>query len=127
MLNHFTIVSRSLVEEALRFALAHYSHFTQAVINILVHLVMFCLDDVIIQHKQNFYTQKTGIITVDDHLVTLANIALHDVILPISHILNQSILFKRFIGDIIWLSHNVKTLLKSRTDSLKHFKTISWI
>ena len=93
MLDHFTIASRSLVEEALRFARTHYSHFTQAVINILVHLAMFCLDDVIIQHKQNFYTQKTGIITVDNHLVALANIALHYVILPISDILNRSILF----------------------------------
>ena len=73
---------------------------------------MFYLHNVIIQHKQNFYTHKTGIITGDNHSVSLTNITLHYVILSISDILNKSILFKRFIDDIIWLSYGVKTTLE---------------
>ena len=96
-------IPRFLVEKALTFALTYHSLFTQAVVDILVNLAMFCLHNAIIQHKQNFYTQKIGVITGDNHSVSLANITLHYVILPISDILNKSISFKRFIDDIIWL------------------------
>ena len=115
-------IPRSLVENALTFALTYYSLFTQAVINILVNPAMFCLHNVIIQHKQNFYTQKTGIITGDNHSVSLANITLHYVILPISDVLNRSILFKRFIDDIIWLSYGVETTLEIKNCLLKSFQ-----
>ena len=105
-------IPRSLVEKALRLALTHHSLFTQAVINILVNLAMLWLHNVIIQHKQNFYTQKTVIITGDNHSVLLANITLHYVILPISDILDKSILFKRFIDNMIWLWYGMKTTLE---------------
>ena len=82
-------IPRSLVEKALTFALTYHLLFTQAATDILVNLAMFCLHSVIIQHKQNFYTQKTGIITKDNHSVSLANITLHYVILPISDVLNS--------------------------------------
>ena len=91
MSNLYPSIPRSFVEKALTFALTYYSFFTQAVIDILVNLAMFCLHNVIIQHKQNFYTQRTGIITGDNHSVSLANITLHYVILPISDVLNKSI------------------------------------
>ena len=115
-------IPRSLVEKALTFALTYHSLFTQAVIDILVNLAMFCLHNVIIQHKQNFYTQKTGIITGDNHSVSLANITLHYVILPISDILNKSILLKRFIDDIIWLSYGVETTLEIKNGLLETFQ-----
>ena len=115
-------IPRSLVEKALTFAFTYHSFFTQAVIDILVNLAMFCLHNVIIQHKQNFYTQKTDIITGDNHLVSLANITLHYIILPISDVLNKSILFKRFIDDIIWLSYGVKTTLEIKNCLLKTFQ-----
>ena len=115
-------ISRSLVEKALTFALTYHSFFTQAVFDILVNLAMFCLHNVIIQHKQNFYTQKTGIITGDNHSVSLANITLHYVILPISDVLKKSILFKRFIDDIIWLSLGVETTLQIKNCLLKTFQ-----
>ena len=83
---------------------------------------MFCLHNVIIQHKQNFYTQKTGIISGDNHSVSLANITLHYVILPISDVLNKSIPFKRFIDDIIWLSYGVETTLQIKNCLLKTFQ-----
>ena len=114
-------IPRSLVEKALTFALTYHSFFTQAVIDILVNLAMFCLHNVIIQHKQNFYIQKTAIITGDNHSVSLANITLHYVILPISDVLNKSILFKRFIDDIIWLSYGVETTLQIKNCLLKTF------
>ena len=115
-------ISRSSVEKALTFALTHHSLFTQAVIDILVNLAMFCLHNVIIQHKQNFCTKKTGIITGDNHSVSLANITLHYIILPIHDILNKSILFKSFIDDIIWLSYGVETTLEIKNCLLETFQ-----
>ena len=117
----YSSIPRSLVEKALTFALTYHSFLTQAVIDILVNLAMFCLHNVIIQHKQNFYTQKTGIITEDNYSVSLANITLHYVILPISDILNKSILFKPFIDDI-WLSYGVETTLKIKNCLFKTFQ-----
>ena len=67
-------IPRSLVEKALTFAFTYHSFFTQAVIDILIILAMFCLHNVIIQHKQNFYTQKTGIITGDHHSISPSKI-----------------------------------------------------
>ena len=115
-------IPRSLIEKTLTFALTYHSLFTQDVIHNLINLTMFCVHNVIIQHKQNFYTQKTGIITRDDHSVSLANTTLHYVILPISDILNKSILFKRFIDDIIWLSYGVETTLEIKNCLLKTFQ-----
>ena len=115
-------IPRSLVETALTSALTYHLLFTQAVIDILVNLAMFGLHNVIIQHKQNFYTQKTGIITGDNHSVSLANITLHYVILPVSDILNKSIIFKCFTDDIIWLSFGVETTLEIKNRLLKTFQ-----
>ena len=83
---------------------------------------MFYLYKVILQHEQNFYSKKTGIFTGDNHSVSLANITLHDVILGISHILNQKILFKRFIDDIMWLSHGVENTFKIKSCLFKTFQ-----
>ena len=118
----YSSIPRSLVEKALTFALTYHLLFTQAVINILLILAMSCLHNVIIQHKQNFYTQKTGTITGDNHSISLAKITLHYVILFISDILNKSILFKRFIDDIIRLSYSVETTLEIKNCLLKTFQ-----
>jgi len=48
----------------------------------------------------------------------LANITLHYVILPITAVINQSVLFKRFIDDIIWIYYgldNTTVIRQSRT------------
>ena len=69
---------------------------------------MFCLDNVIIQHKEQFFKQANGIITGDNHSVSIANITMllgHYVTWPIAKHLEKNILFKRFIDDIIWLSY----------------------
>ena len=50
------------------------------------------------------YIQKNGIITGDNHSVSLANIAVHYILQPIADVLNEAEPFRRFIDDIIWIS-----------------------
>ena len=50
------------------------------------------------------YIQKNGIITGDNHSVSLANIAVHYILQPIADVLNEAELFRRFIDGIIWIS-----------------------
>ena len=75
-------------------------------------LALFCLNNVVIQYKEGFFTQSIGIVTGDNYSVSLANITLHSVILPVSEIINQVGLFKRYIDDIIWLSFGVDNTTK---------------
>ena len=82
--------------------LHHFSHYSKAAVKILVDLALFCLNNVVIQYKEGLFTQSIGIVTGDNHSVSLANITLHYVILPVSEIINQAVLFKRYIDDIIW-------------------------
>ena len=98
----YPTISRSLVEKALTYVLNHFSHYSKAAVKILVDLAPFCLNNVVIQYKEGFFTQSIGIVTGDNHYVSLANITLHYVILPVSDIINQAVLFKRYIDDIIW-------------------------
>ena len=57
-----------------------------------------------VQNENKFFNQPEGIITRDNDSVSLANLAVHFILLPISEKLNQAILFKRYIDDIIWIS-----------------------
>ena len=54
--------------------------------------------------------------------MSLANIALHYLILPISFTINQSVLFKRFIDDIIWLSYGLDTTTKIKQALICEFQ-----
>jgi len=81
----------------------------------LVHLTLFCLNDVITQHGQNYYTQTNGIVTGDNHSVSLANIAVHYIISKIAGEMKKTELFKRFIDDIIWVSFG-----KQQTECIKY-------
>ena len=76
-----------------------------AVIKNIIQLTMFCFDNVVIQHNEQFFKQANGIITGDNHSVSIANITMHYIIWPIAKHLEKNILFKRFIDDIIWLSY----------------------
>ena len=49
-------------------------------------------------------TYKKGIITGDNHSVSLANTAVHYILQPIADVLSEAELFRRFIDDIIWIS-----------------------
>ena len=64
---------------------------------------MLILESVIIQHGQNFYRQSNGIITGDNHSVSLANIAMHFATTPACPTLKKAVIYKRFIDDIFLL------------------------
>ena len=97
-------VRRSLVESGLRTALQVCTDYDSSVIDLFVTLTMFCLQNVVVKNGTNFYNQLDGIITGDNHSVSVANITLHNIILPIADKLKESIIFKRYIDDVIWIS-----------------------
>ena len=74
----------------------------------------------IVQYKEKFYKQTNRIITGDNHSVSLANIAMHFVLLPISETLNMTPIFKRFIDDIVWIVSNPNKylIIKALTEEL---------
>ena len=84
------------------YVLNHFSHYSKAAVKILVDLALFCSNNVVIEYKEGLFTQSIGIVTGDNHSVSLANVTLHYVILPVFEIINQAVLFKRYIDDIIW-------------------------
>ena len=57
-------------------------------------LIMLTLESVITQHGQNFYKQSNGIIIGDNHLVSLANIAMHFATTPAFPILKKRLFIK---------------------------------
>jgi len=48
--------------------------------------------------------KKNGIVTGDNHSVSLANIAVHYILQPIAGVLREAALFRRFVDDIIWIA-----------------------
>ena len=55
------------------------------------------------KYGDQLYIQKNGIITGDNHSVSLVNIAVHYILQPIADVLNEAELFRIFIDDIIWI------------------------
>ena len=102
-------LSRATVLSAIRFALEHCSNFPRNCISIIIDLLSHCLDNVIVQHLDSFYGQINGIITGDNHSVSVANITLHYILLPAADTINRAVIFKRFIDDIVWLSYDLDT------------------
>ena len=97
-------IPRKHVKNGLKHALNTCSNYNKKVKKTIVELTMYCLENVIVQNDSKFYNQSQGIITGDNDSVSLANITLHYILLPIADILNQTVLFRRFIDDIIWIS-----------------------
>ena len=108
-------INRESVKKGVAEALKVCSDFNPTVINIVVELTMFCLENVVVQNNDKFYNQTGGIITGDNDSVSLANLALHYMLLPISEKLNKTILFKRYIDDIIWISKSQKLTMDIQT------------
>ena len=69
-------INRDLIPIALKHALKTQSSFKLAQ-QILVELTMTCLNNVILQYLYKFYVQKNGIVTGDNHSVSIANICTH--------------------------------------------------
>ena len=75
-------------------------------IDTLVQLTMFCLKNVIVRNGDTFYNQIDGIVTGDNHSVSIANITLHYITLPIADLINKTVVYKRYIDDIMWISES---------------------
>ena len=56
--------------------------------------------------------QTNGVVTGDNNSISIGNIAIHHVVLQIEATIKTSILFKRYIDDIIFLS-------QTKTDDIK--------
>ena len=105
-------INRNLVKTSLLNAINKCTDYSEQVGKILVDLTMFCLESVIVQHGDSFYKQINGIVTGDNNSVSLANIALHHVLLQIAPTLKKTIIFKRYIDDIIFISQTKETTNK---------------
>jgi len=92
---------RDTVTKALECALEKHSNFITNAQKIIVKLNEICLNNVVTQYGDQLYTQKNGIVTGDNHSVSLANIAVHYILQPIAGVLREAALFRRFIDDII--------------------------
>ena len=97
-------VPRHLALNAIRKALTLFTNYNSLCINIFLQLIDHFWKNVILQFENHFYKQRTGIVIGNNHSVSIANITLHSILLPIAETIKQSQLFKCFIVDIIWLS-----------------------
>ena len=68
-----------------------------------------CLGKVFTQFGSCLYKQRGGIVTGDNHSVSLANITVHYILQLIADILEQTELFCRFIDDIVWIRDSEST------------------
>ena len=80
----------------------------------MIDLTIFCLENIVVKNGNSFYKQSKGIITGDNNSVSIANIALHHVIMPIANTIKTTKLFKRYIDDIVFLSETLEV-----TDNVK--------
>ena len=97
-------LKRDLISQALDFALDKYTQFSSIVSSIIVKLAMHTVENAILKHQDQFYRQSQGLVTEHNHSVSLANITMHFIIQSIASDLKKTVLFKRFIDDIIFLS-----------------------
>ena len=95
---------RDTVTKALECALEKHSDYSAETREIITELNKICLNNVVTQYGNQSYIQKNGIITGNNHPVSLANIAVHYILELIADVLNEAELFRRFIDDIIWIS-----------------------
>jgi len=81
--------------------LEKHSGYSAEARTIIVELNKISLNNVVTQYGDQLYIQKNGIITGDNHSVSLANITVHYILQPIADVLNEAEHFHRFIDDII--------------------------
>ena len=74
------------------------------------------------QHGELFYSQSSGTVTGDNYSVSIANLTLHYALLRAAVVINTAVIFRRFIDDIIWISHgteNTKAVQDAVDQALK--------
>jgi len=81
---------------------------------------------VVTQYGDQLYIQKSGIITGDNHSVSLANIAVHYILQPIADVLNEAEIFRRFIDDMIWISASETSNECIRQDLTSVLRAVAW-
>ena len=69
-------------------------------------------------YGDQLYTQTNGIITNDNHSVSLANSAVRYILQPIAGVLREAALFRIFIDDIIWIATSESTNENIRTSTI---------
>jgi len=69
-------------------------------------------------YGDQLYTQTNGIITNDNHSVSLANSAVRYILQPIAGVLREAALFLIFIDDIIWIATSESTNENIRTSTI---------
>ena len=82
-------------------------------------MVMFFWKMLLLNSEKNFYKQKIGIVTGDNHFVSLTNIVMHFIIEQISGNLKRTELFRRYIDDIFFISFgfsNTKSIQTALTN-----------
>ena len=92
--------TRALVKKSIQQALRQSSH-SEKMQELIIDLTMFCMENVLTQFGDSFYSQKQGIITGDNDSVSIANIAMRYVMLTAPQVLQLCELAKRFIDDIM--------------------------
>ena len=115
-------LNRKLVEAALTDALNCCSNFTVSGIRALTELTMHCLNNVMLEFQEGFYVQESGVVTGENNSVALANISLHFVVRKIPSINKYSLIFKRYIDDVIIITENPTHAQLIKEDLTKIFK-----
>ena len=75
---------RDTVTKTLECVLEKHSDYSAEARKIIVELNKICLNNVVTQYGDQLYIQNNGIITGDNHSVSLANITVHYVLQPIA-------------------------------------------
>ena len=119
-------VPRPLIEKALKFVPKKSSQFKIAIIKNIIQLTMFCLDNVVIQHKEQFFKQANGIITGDNHSVSIANITMHYVIWPIAKYLEKPFYSNALLMTLFGYCMEMQIHISSDNHSKRHFRNTIW-
>ena len=98
------------------------SNFTKSSIEILLQMTTLCLENNFVKFRNKYFKQKTGIITGDNNSVSLANIALHYIIKNIPEIKRSTVIFKRFIDDIIYIAKDNGTSQNINNRLIEEFR-----
>ena len=77
-------LQRHLVNEAIEDALKKHSCYNRIVRQIIAEMNNICLGKVFTQFGSCLYKQRGGIVTGDNHSVSLANITVHCILQPIA-------------------------------------------
>ena len=104
-------VPRNLIELALKDALHTCSSLKETVIETITQLAMLCLNNSYIKFDGKLFRQNMGIVTGENNSVSLANISLHYVIKKIQAINSKTVIFRRYIDDIIYWTRSEQDLL----------------